>query len=369
MKRLLGFVFALFALLPVADAREIVDLAGRRVSLPDRVERILLGEGRMLISLGVVRPREPLKGVVGMMGEYPLLDPAGFAEWQRRYPEVNAIPLIGKASGDTFNAETAISLKPDVAIFALAGHGPGPTATETVDRLEAAGIRVVFVDFFRDPLINTPKSIRVLGEILDGEAQAEAFAETYAKALATVTGRVAKIERRPLVFLENRVGLQADCCASVGNTVLGNMIAQAGGRNLAADLIPGNTGVVSLEYLLTHQPEIYVGTAIGNPDTRATQPGRIQMGPGVTADAARASLRASLARDGIADLDAVRGGRAHAIWHHFFHSPFNVVAVQAMAKWFHPQAFADVDPEATLADFQRRFQPFVTDGTYWMSAR
>lgn len=360
-------LFALALLLPfsAALAREVVDLAGRTVTVPDRVERIVLGEGRMLIALGVARSGDPTRGVVGMMGEYPLLDPAGWALWRRHFPGLDAVAPVGKASGDTFDAETAIALKPDVAIFGLAGHGPGPQATAILARLEAAGIPVVFVDFFKDPLVNTPKSIRLLGDVAGDPARAAAFADAYAAALAEVDRRVATTPDRPLVFLENRVGLQADCCATVGRTVIGDLIERAGGRNLGTGLIPGNTGLVSLETLLTRQPDVYLATAIGNPFTAQTQAARIQAGPGVSAEAARASLAAALARPGIADLDAVRGGRAYALWHHFFHSPFNVVAVQAMAKLFHPAAFADLDPAATLAAFSERFQPFVAEGAYW----
>ena len=369
MMRQLAFAFAMFALLPSAQAREVVDLAGRHVTVPDRIDRIVLGEGRMLIALGILRPEAPLEGVVGMMGEYPLLDPAGFALWQEHFPAIDKIPAVGKASGDTFNAEAAIALKPDLAIFGLAGHGPSPKAEALVERLGEAGVAVIFIDFFHDPLDDTTKSMRLLGQVLGREERANAFAEAYDAALAAVDTRVARTKDRPVVFLENRVGLQADCCASVGKAVIGGLIDRAGGRNLGTALIPGNSGLVSLEYLLGHQPEIYVGTAIGNPITRASQPARIQAGPGVTPDVARASLESSLKRTGIAQLDAVREGRAHAIWHHFFHSPFNVVAVQAMAKWFHPQAFADLDPEATLQDFMTRFQPFVSEGTYWTDAR
>ena len=61
----------------------------------------------------------------------------------------------------------------------------------------------------------------------------------------------------------------------------------------------------------------------------------------------------------------MQDGQAYAIWHHFYNSPFNVVAVQAMAKWFHPQLFADLDPRATMATLYTRFQPIPLDGTYW----
>lgn len=369
MIRPLLFVLALLLPLSSAFAREVVDLAGRTVKLPERIERIVLGEGRMLIALGVVRAGDPTRGVVGMMGEYPLLDPAGWALWRKHFPALDRVPLVGKASGDTFDAEAAIARDPDVAIFGLAGHGPGPQATATIARLEAAGVAVVFVDFFKDPLVHTPKSIRLLGEIVGDPARAAAFADAYAAALAAVDARVARAADRPRVFVENRVGLQADCCATVGRTVIGDLVERAGGRNLGSGLIPGNTGLVSLELLLTRQPDVYLGTAIGNPLSAATQAARIQAGPGVSAEAARASLAASLARPGIADLDAVRAGRAYALWHHFFHSPFNVVAVQAMAKMFHPQAFADLDPVETLADMLGRFQPFVAEGAYWTALR
>jgi len=209
----------------------------------------------------------------------------------------------------------------------------------------------------------------LLGDILGHADRADAFAAAYDAALAAVDARVAGTSSRPLVFLENRVGLRAECCASVGKAVIGNLIDRAGGHNLGTDLISGNSGMVDLEYLLSHQPDIYVGTAIGNPFNRIDQPARIQAGPGVSSRQAQASLANSLRRKGIAQLDAVRQGRAYAIWHHFFHSPFNVVAVQAMAKWFHPQAFADLDPAATLADFMARFQPFPAEGAYWAEAQ
>lgn len=368
MIRLLLLAVLLLAPLP-ALARDVVDVAGRRVAVPDRVERVILGEGRMLIALGVVRGGDPTRGIVGTMGEYPLLDPAGYALWRKAFPAVDAIPPVGKASGDTFDVEAAISRRPDLAIFGLAGHGPGPQASAVLDRLAAASVPVVFIDFFRDPLINTPASIRLLGEIFGETARAEAFARAYADALSAVDSRLAGVTERPLVFVENRVGLSADCCATVGSAVIGNLVARAGGRNLGTGLIPGNSGLVSLERLLTAQPDVYLGTAIGNPSNRESHPARIQMGPGVSPAEARESLARSLSRPGIRDLDAVRKGRAYAIWHHFFHSPFNAVAVQAMAKMFHPDAFADIDPATTLADMLERFQPFVAEGAYWTAVR
>lgn len=352
-----------------AWAREVVDLAGRTVVIPAKVERIVLGEGRYIAALAILDREDPLRRVVATMGEFPLLDPGGHAQWLARFPRLADIPLVGKASPDSFSVERAIALAPDLAIFGLAGHGPGPQATEMIRQLEAAGTTVVFIDFFLDPLTNTPRSLDLLGKVLGREREAADFVAAYDAASRRVGDRLARVATRPLVFLENRVGLQEDCCASVGEGVIGRVIEQAGGRNLAARKIAGHSGTISLEYLLSNQPDIYVGTAIGNADTVVKAPRRIAMGPGVGAEQARATLARSLERPGIADLAAVKAGRAYALWHHFFHSPFNVVALQVLAKWFHPELFADLDPAATHRDLVARFQPVALDGAYWAAPR
>lgn len=371
MRRLLSvFCLLLAGLLPQAgNAAEVTDLAGRTVRLDRPAERILLGEGRYLAAIAILDRDAPLRRVAGMMGEFPLLDPGGYAQWTAQFPALTGIPLVGKAAPDSFSIESAIALKPDLAVFGLAGHGPGPQQTETIAALEAAGIRVAFIDFFLDPVAHTTRSIALLGALMGRQAEATAFAAAYETELRRVTAPLAGVTRRPRIFLENRVGLQEACCASVGNGVIGRLVEQAGGRNMAADLIPGQIGTVSLEYLLANQPDIYLGTAIGSTWTAEKLPQRIAMGPGVPAAMAQASLRHSLQRTGIADLQAVRQGRAYALWHHFFHSPFNVVALQAMATWFHPDLFAGLDPAATHRDLVRRFQPVPLEGTYWTTAR
>jgi len=349
-----------------ASAETVTDLAGREVTLPEKVERIILGEGRMSTALAILDTDSPLDRVVGMMDDFAILDPASYRRWQDVHPEVDEIARVGKTSPDSFSTESAIALSPDVVILGLAGHGPGPTATEALAQLEAAGVTVVFIDFFLDPLANTLKSIDLLGKLLDRERQAAAFIEAYNAILNRVTERVAQAESRPRVFLENRVGLLDGCCHSVGRGVLGLVIEAAGGENVAADLLPGYAGTISLEHLLTNQPDIYLGTAIGNPINMEKHPDFIVLGPGTDAATARASLVKALDRTGIEDLDAVREGRAFGIWHHYFHSPFNIVALQAMASWFHPDLFADIDPVEVKRTMLSRFQSVPLDGVYWI---
>lgn len=346
----------------------VTDLAGRTVKIPDRVDRVLLGEGRMLPALAIVESGDPSRRLVGMMGDFEQLDAAGYAQWQARFPHLKDVPRIGRSQSGSFSDERALALRPQVAIFGLGGgHGPSERDRETLARLEAAGVAIVFVDFRHDPLGNTPRSMTLLGQVFGAPKQAAAFNTYWQQQLDLVQQRLKQAKApAPTVFLESRVGLSSGCCDTMTG-MLGRLLDAAGGNNIAKPLIPGEHGTLNPEFLLAKQPDVYIGTAVGSMQTVQSAPQRIALGAGVPADVARRSLEHVLQRPKIASLRAVREGRAHAVWHHFYNSPFNVVAVQAMAKWLHPDLFADLDPRRTQEEMYRRFQPIALQGEYWTS--
>ncbi|WP_439498118.1 ABC transporter substrate-binding protein [Bosea sp. (in: a-proteobacteria)] len=368
MLRAVLLVLAAFLAAVPAAAKQVVDLAGRTVTVPDRVERIIIGEGRYVPALAVLDRADPVKRVVGMMGDYEAVDPATYAKYRAAFPRIDKIARIGRASRDSFSVEQAIVLSPQVAIFGLEGHGPNARSGEVIRALEAAGVAIVFIDFRSDPLVNTPRSMALLGEVLGRESEAAEFVAAWQAALAQVTGRLERAKPAPTrVFIESRVGLDIGCCETMTRGMMGRFVTAAGGVNIADAIVPGEAGIVSLEWLLANPPEVYIGTAIGGAASDAGS--WLLGGPGVSRDRARGTLARSVSRVGIAELAAIRQGRAHAVWHHFYNSPFNVAAVQAFAKWLHPELFADLDPEALLADLHRRFQPFALDGAYWISLK
>lgn len=366
---------ALFLLAATAQAQPaatttVTDLAGRTVRVPAKVERILLGEGRLLPLLAVFDRDDPARRLVAMMGEFEKLDAPGYAQWTRRFPQIDKVPRVGRTSSGSFSDEQAITLKPQLAILGLAGgHGPSERDRETLARLEAAGTAVVFIDLRHDPLVNTPRSMLLLGEVLGRKAEAEAFVTYWRAQLAVVTDRLAKARpEAPTVFLENRVGLSEGCCDTMVGLV-GKLLDAAGSRNVAKDLIPGEFGTLNPEFLIARQPRFYIGTGIGALATQQQMPLRVVLGADATPEAAQASLARAVQRRGIAQLQAVKEGRAYAMWHHFYNSPFNVVAVQVFAKWLHPELFADLDPRATLQTMYDRFQPIALEGVYWTALK
>lgn len=348
----------------------VTDLAGRTVHVPARVERILLGEGRLLPALAVLDKETPLRRLAGMMGEFEKLDEAGYAQWKRRFPRIDQVPRVGRTSSGSFSDEQAIALRPQLAILGLAGgHGPSERDRETLARLEAAGVAVVFIDLRHEPLANTPRSMLLLGEVLGKKAEAEAFVKFWRAQLAVVANRLAQARpEAPTVFLENRVGLSEGCCDTMVGLV-GKLLDAAGAQNVARGLVPGEFGTLNPEFLIARQPRLYIGTGIGTLATAQQTPLRIVLGADATPEAARASLARAVQRRGIAQLQAVKEGRAYAMWHHFYNSPFNVVAVQVFAKWLHPALFADLDPRATLQAMYERFQPIPLEGVYWTALK
>lgn len=371
MKRFVGCAVLCLSLLvsvrpAVAEKAILTDVAGRAVEVEVPVRKMVLGEGRFLPILGILDKDDPVKWVAAMMGDFKRLDPTNYKTYREMYPALGDIPEVGVAGAPSFSSEQAIGAVPDVAIFGLgSGHGPSESHKEILDQLASAGIPVVVVDFRRDPLVNTPKSVELLGRLMGREKQAAAFLDFYRRNLQAVHGRLDGVARKPEVFMDMRVGLRDTCCEASGNEMLGRFIDWAGGHNIVADKIPGTHGVVNPEYLIATQPDIYVATAIGNYPVTDPASNRVVLGVGVPRGVAVDTLRHAVARPIVSELTAVKSGRAFAIWHHFYNTPMNVVAVQAMAKWFHPDRFADLDPNATLAEFFERFQAVPLNGVYW----
>ncbi|HAI32859.1 MAG: Fe3+-hydroxamate ABC transporter substrate-binding protein [Thalassospira sp.] len=346
----------------------LTDIAGREVTVEVPVKHMILGEGRFLPSIGILDPENPVRWIAGMMGDFKSLDPASFAQYREKFPEIDDIPLVGRQNEETFSVEKAVTVEPDVAIFGMSGgHGPGSTSHEVLSVMGAADIPVAMIDFRAKPFENTPKSIRLLGKLMGKEEQAEAFVKFYEENLRKVTSRATETTEKPSVFLESRVGLAENCCEAMGNEMIGKFVTLAGGKNIFADTVPGVISQISVEQVIFTDPDVYITTAIGSSGLDAeTNARRIVLGAKTNADQARASLARSMERTGLPLLSAVKNRKVYSVWHHIYNNPINVFALQAMAKWLHPDIYADLDPDAELATFFEHFQAVDLNGVYWI---
>ncbi|MDC8805390.1 ABC transporter substrate-binding protein [Halomonas pacifica] len=349
-----------------ADEITITDIAGREVTLDAPVERMILGEGRQIYLLGALQPEDPFAGVVGWREDFSQADPDNYAVYAERFPELEEIPTFGGFKDGTFDVEQAAALAPDVVLMNLEAR----TATEDAgydDKLAELGIPIVYVDFREDPLAHTLPSMRLMGQLLGEEADAEAFIAYSEAQMARVTEVIAAADpERPRVFIDRAGGYSEDCCMSFGPGNFGEYVELAGGSNIADGIIPNTFGSLNPEQILAADPEQVVVTG-GNWDAYVPGGDWVGVGPGADLERARAKLEALTERTAMTGISAVERDNFHAIWHQFYNSPYYFVAVQRLAKWFHPELFADLDPEATLQELHERFLPVDYAPGYWVS--
>ncbi|MBR0856978.1 ABC transporter substrate-binding protein [Bradyrhizobium liaoningense] len=344
----------------------VTDIAGRHVTLNAPVKRMLLGEGRQLYLIASLEPEDPLAHVVAWRTDLIAADPATYAQYLEVFPQLAKLPSFKGQEDSLIDIESAIIQKPDVVLLNLEAMQANKDAN-SIEKLAALNIPVLYIDFRHRPLENTEPTIRLLGRIMGREARAEEIIAFRRQAMAAVTNVLAaKQPKRPNVFVERIGGYSQDCCLSFGADNFGRYVELAGGHNIGSDVIPSTFGQLSPEQVIVADP---VHVVVTSADWQAYVPGGhwIPLGPGADLQVARKKLEWFVTRDAYAGIAAKRMRNFHGIWHQFYNSPYEFVAVQQLAKWIHPDLFAGLDPNATFAEYHRRFLPFAYRPGYSIS--
>lgn len=346
--------------MPEAHAQIVMtDATAREVRLDAPAKRIVTNEPLLLLSLALIDP-QPVSKLAGWAAPQRF-DRGMYAAFRERFPEIDDIPVVGAVVPANVSVETILSAEPDLFVISL--WQPGWESV--TDRLEAAGVPVIFLDgpenAARGPAEATSFSIRLLGQAIGRKTQADEFADFVEQRYKTVVARLDGVTERPDVLIDAHAG--SLCCATPGSD---NRITQyvqiAGGHSIGADLVAGYDGQLSAEYVLGADPSVYIGT--GGPHLAAQ--GGLVVGGGIDVNAARISLRKVVGRNLLGELSAVRAGRAFGVSHQLSISALSVLMVECFAKWTHPDLFTDLDPAETLAEINRRFMAVPLKGTFWI---
>lgn len=368
MRQFLAVLITAVVAVPAwAEPIKVTDMAGRNLTIERPVERFVISEGRYISLMALLRPEAPVEGLVGMMSRYGHTQPELERQLFQDVPEARDIALFGNRGAESVSVEQIIDLRPQVAVFGLGDHGPGTENGELIAQLEAAGVTVIFIDFRLDPLNNTLPSIELLARVFGAEERAADYTAFYRERRTRIERVVAETDRRPGVFLQAHPG-RFPCCWAMADGMLGPFVEVAGGRNISDAVAPGPTAQHTAEFLLTQNPEVWIGTASGTLSEHQSDKDPVGLGAGFTPEMARDSLDSYLAKPEFQALDAVREGRAHSVWHNFYNSPFNIVVLEAFAHWIHPERFAELDPQATLQQIYESYLPFELEGTYFATA-
>lgn len=343
------------ASVPLTDAR------GRPINIAGPVQRIAIDDSRYLVALGLIHP-DPVSLLAAWPQDINRLGDDTYKQFLAKSPQLANLPKVASSAG-SFDVESLLAAAPDVALLSLES---GITDAQ-IQQLETAGIPVVIVDFFVKPFDNLERSLLILGKLTGREEQARAFTAFRAERMKRIADRIAALSAtdRPMVFLEAHAGMNADCCNSPGRGNIGDYLTFVGGHNIGADVISQSFGKLNLEYVISRDPDVYIAT--GGP--HLAKAGGLVLGAGYSEEQALASLKKVVSRQGIAGLSAIRTGRTHGFSHQLINSPLDIVAIEAFAKWVHPDLFQDVDPADTLARINRQFLAVPYEGVYWIDLR
>ncbi|WP_353641823.1 ABC transporter substrate-binding protein [Mesorhizobium sp. WSM2239] len=361
-----AIVGLLMTLAARAEMVTVTDITGRQVEVNVPVERVILGEGRQVYLVAALDTEDPFKRIVGWREDFSQADPDNYAAYLEKFPGVAKIPTFGGFKDGTFDVEQAVSLKPDVILMNIESKQATEDA-KYIEKLAAAGIPLVYVDFRERPFTNTEPSMRLFGNLFGKEERAEEFIAWRAAEIARVTDIIEKANpERPKVFIERAGGYSEDCCMSFGDDNFGKFVEMAGGDNIAKNIIPGTFGTLNPEQIIASNPDQIIVTG-GWWEAYVPGGAWVGVGPGRDEDEALRKLKALTERPALTGVKAVENNQVHAIWHQFYNSPYQFVAIQQMAKWLHPELFADLDSDSTFRELHERFLPVAYRPGHWVS--
>ena len=179
--------------------------------------------------------------------------------------------------------------------------------------------------------------------------------------------RVEKLNDRPSTFLWRAAGMK-ECCSTVNDSNLGEMINLAGGDNLGDHLVDGPSGSVTAEQLIASQPAAIIATGgswAPDKDKPEVVP-HVELGYNSDPETAQKTLQGLLATPGFEELKAPKDDEFFAVWHQFYDSPLNYIAIEQFAKWLHPDEFKDLDPEKDLKEAHKKYVAFDATGVFFV---
>lgn len=236
---------ALAALIPLAAgaARDFVDDAGRRVVLPEKVERVYAAGPPASVLVFALAPDKLLGWTRAFRANEKEWVPARYAN----------LPELGRLTGrgNTANVEVVLKAKPDLIVDI---GSTAATFASLADRVQQqTGIPYVLLD---GRLETTPQQIEKLAAVLGTPARGKELAEYWRSKVAPLQAKIAAIppDKRPAVYYaRGPQGLVTGLAGSINV----EMIEFLGARNVAG-AERGGLAQIGFEQVVLWDPPVIV---------------------------------------------------------------------------------------------------------------
>ena len=251
MKKIIAFLLALVLLTgcapaaPVENTRTVIDHDGVEVTLPEKVERIVVCDILPLPSVLAVF-FDSAEKIVGMSGTS--MSAAANGLLGELYPEILDAET-GFIDGSTVNTEELLKLQPDVVFY-------NASRKELGEQLRKAGFPAVAISVNKweyDCIETLNQWAALLGEIFPENDRREAVAAYSEKIYSMVQDRVRDIpERQRVLYLYQ---YSETNLMTSGQKFFGQWWADAiGAVNVAQELTTDNSVAVNMEQIYAWDP-------------------------------------------------------------------------------------------------------------------
>jgi len=311
----------------------LVDSADRIVTANKPVERVVIAYWiDAATTLQALKAEDVVVGVTDVIVNKPIL-----------FPELSELPCIGGLY-PCLDYEKILELEPDVVLTGGAAVGM-MSYDEIQDKIESLDPDIVVLRFDHCYPSSYPDEVRKLGYILDREEEAEELIDFIERYLNEIEEKVSDIssDERTKVYIE----FFMDYYTSGEGTVFNEYIEMAGGKNIFSD-ISGYIYAAEPEAVIARNPEVIIHNVGG------AYAGKVNYeSDDVTA--LRDKRDEIMNRAGFAKVPAVDSGRVYTTGSDVVLTAIYPVGVSYYAKWFYPEEFADLDPNAIHQEYLDRF--------------
>lgn len=241
-------VFLSLFLVSNAHARTVTDMTGRRVVIPDRIERVVGLSPPATYLIYAIDPNL----LVGLSS--PLRGDERFYTVDR----FKSLPVVGGIAGESRNihVETLLKVKPDIVIlWELKRQDMNAINRKYEQVLKPLGIPILYLSM--GSVNDYPAAFRFLGDILNRKERAAAL-ERYAVTVLRKTSRamagIPAGKRVSVYYAEGVDGLVTEGEGSMHT----QLIPLSGGRNVCSLKETSYMGLerITMEQLLIYDPDV-----------------------------------------------------------------------------------------------------------------
>ncbi|CAM3664545.1 ABC transporter substrate-binding protein [Rahnella bruchi] len=318
-------------------SRQITDQLGRQVTIPDKVDRVVVLQHQ---TLNLLVQLDATKDIVGVLNNWQKQLGSGYV---RLAPELAKTPEVGDLT--SVNLESVVALHPQVVF--VTNYAP----QEMIDQISQAGIAVVAISLRDDPKgeehkmnpvlpdedkaysEGLRKGIALIGEVVNHPKQAQELIDYTFSERKLTAGRLKDIppEQRIRTYMAN-----PDLTTYGSGKYTGLMMSHAGAMNVAAATVKGFKQV-AMEQVIAWDPQV-----IFVQDRYPEVVGQINSDPKWQS------------------IDAVKNHRVYLMPEYAKAWGYPMPEALAMgelwmAKKLYPQKFADIDMQKQADAYYQRF--------------